>query len=62
MFKGVKPGTYKIYIDNLRIRHADGKATSLWASGRDTRTARVQETDLFKNVTVKTVMAPDFGK
>ena len=32
VFKGGKPGTYKVYLDNLRIRHADGSTTPIWAS------------------------------
>ena len=30
VFRGGKPGTYKIYLDNLRIRHADGTTTPIW--------------------------------
>jgi arylsulfatase A-like enzyme len=62
MFKGVKPGTYKVYLDNLRIRHADGKTTPIWVSGKDTRAGRVSENELFKDVKVRTVKAADIGK
>jgi hypothetical protein len=37
VFTGGKAGTYKVYIDNLRIRHADGSVSSLWADGQDAR-------------------------
>ena len=40
VFTGGKAGTYKVYIDNLRIRHADGSVSSLWADGEDTRFPR----------------------
>jgi arylsulfatase A-like enzyme len=62
VFKGGKPGTYKVYIDNLRIRHADGRTTSLWNNARDTRTVKVQETESFKDVKVRTVDVKDVGK
>jgi hypothetical protein len=62
MFKGVKPGTYKVYLDNLRIRHADGKTTPIWTGGKDTKTAKVQENELFKGLKIQTVKAADVGK
>ena len=37
VFAGGKAGTYKVYLDNLRIRHADGSVSSLWTNGKDTR-------------------------
>lgn len=37
LFTGGKPGTYTVYLDNLRIRHADGSTTPLWTSGKETR-------------------------
>lgn len=59
VFRGGKPGTYKIYLDNLRIRHADGSTTSVWANGKDTRFRKIEDTELFTNVTVRTVPAAD---
>lgn len=63
MFKGInKPGKYKVYIDNLRIRHVDGKTTPLWSSGKDTKTVKAQENELFKDIKVRTVDVKDAGK
>ena len=62
LFKGAKPGHYKIYIDNLSIRHADGTTTPVWTNGKDTRVSKFQENDLFKEITVRTVGMADVGK
>ncbi|MGA2496263.1 MAG: sulfatase-like hydrolase/transferase [Tepidisphaeraceae bacterium] len=61
IFKGGKPGTYKIYLDNLRIRHADGTNTPIWLDGKDTRTQKIADTELFKDVQVRAVPCPAFG-
>jgi arylsulfatase A-like enzyme len=37
IFTAGTAGTCKVYIDNLRIRHADGSVSSLWTEGKDTR-------------------------
>ncbi len=55
VFKGSKPGTYKIYLDNLRIRHADGTTTLIWTSGKDTRFRKIEDSELFTNIRVGTV-------
>lgn len=62
MFKGGKSGTCKIYIDNLRIRHADGKTTPIWSSGKDTRAVKFQENESFKDLKIRTVNAMDIGR
>lgn len=63
MFRGInKPGTYRVYIDNLRIRHVDGKTTPLWSNGKDTKTVKAQENELFKDIEVRTVDVKDVGK
>jgi arylsulfatase A-like enzyme len=62
VFKGAKPGTYKVYIDNLRICHANGKTTPIWSSGQDTRAVKLQENDLFKDLTIRTANAADVGR
>ncbi len=49
VFKGGKPGTYKVYLDNLRLRHADGNTTPIWtgknrhAHKKDSRHGAFQE-------------------
>lgn len=40
VFSGGKAGTYKVYVDNLRIRHADGSVSNVWCEDKDTRTHR----------------------
>ncbi len=57
VFKGGKPGTYKIYLDNLRLRHADGSTTPIWTGAKDTRTKKIQDTELFKDLQVRAVPA-----
>jgi hypothetical protein len=55
VFSGGKPGTYKVYLDNLRLRHADGSKTSLWMDHTQTRTRNIEETSAFKDIRVRTV-------
>jgi hypothetical protein len=62
VFKGAKPGTYKVYLDNLRIRHADGSTTPIWTSGKDTKVKKIEETELFKDIKVRAVSASEVGQ
>lgn len=62
VFTGGTPGTFTIYLDNLRIRHLDGSTTSLWASGPDTRTSKFMETEFFKNLTIRSINVADVRK
>ncbi len=62
VFKGGKPGTYTVYLDNLRLRHADGSTSPIWTSGKDTRVNKIADSDLFKNVQVRAVPAAEVGK
>jgi arylsulfatase A-like enzyme len=62
VFKGAKPGNYKIYLDNLRIRHADGTTTAIWQSDKDTRAKQIEDTELFKGIKVRAVAVSDIGK
>jgi hypothetical protein len=55
VFKGGKPGTYKVYLDNLRLRHADGSTTPIWSNGKDTRSRKIPDSELFNNVQVRAV-------
>jgi arylsulfatase A-like enzyme len=57
VFKGGKPGTYRVYLDNLRIRHADGNTSSIWANGKDTRFPKIDDSGRFTNVRVRPVPA-----
>jgi hypothetical protein len=55
VFKGGHPGTFKVYLDNLQILHADGTTTPLWLGQKDTRAEEVADTTAFKNVQVRAV-------
>ena len=55
VFTGRTPGTFKVYLDNLRVRHADGSTTPIWISAQDTRARKIVDTESFKNVQVRTV-------
>ena len=58
VFKGGKPGTYKIYLDNLRIRHGDGSTTPIWSDARHTRARAIEDSAAFKNISVRAVPRP----
>ncbi len=55
VFTGGQAGTYTIYLDNLRLRHADGSTTALWTHQKDTRVKKIAETELFKDIQVRAV-------
>jgi arylsulfatase A-like enzyme len=55
VFVGGKPGTYKVYLDNLRLRHADGSTSPIWTNGTDTRFRKIEDSELFTNVQVRAV-------
>lgn len=57
VFRGGRHGTYKVYVDNLRLRHADGSITLLWTKAEDTRTQKIADSELFQNVRVRAVSA-----
>jgi hypothetical protein len=57
VFSGRKAGTFKVYLDNLRLRHADGSTTPIWLDGKDTRFRPIADTELFKGVQVRAVSA-----
>ena len=62
VFKGGQPGTYKVYLDNLRLRHADGTTTLLWTNGKDTRSKKIADSELFAHISVRAVPAVGIGK
>jgi arylsulfatase A-like enzyme len=62
VFTGGTPGTFTVYIDNLRIRHLDGTTTPLWTSGKDTCKATFEPNERFKDLQVRTVDVADVGK
>ena len=62
VFSGGKPGTYTVYLDNLRLRHADGSSSAIWTNGKDIRKGKFEETELFTNVRVRAVPVGDVLK
>lgn len=61
IFNGGKAGTYKVYIDNLQIRHADGRISSLWSGAKDTRNRHIDDSALFTGVQVRAVPVSETG-
>ena len=57
VFAGDKPGIRRVYIDNLRIRHADGSVSPLWTDGKDTRFRRIADSEFFSDARVRSVPA-----
>jgi hypothetical protein len=55
VFTGGKPGTFKVWIDNLRIRRADGSVSPVWIDAKDTRSHRVEDSVLFTDVLVRAI-------
>ncbi len=55
VFKGARPGNYKIYLDNLRVRRGDGSFEPVWTSGKDTSRVKLEDTEAFKDVHVRSV-------
>jgi arylsulfatase A-like enzyme len=62
VFTGGTGGTFTIYLDNLRIRHADGSTTPIWTGGKDTRLRKVDDFGMFTDVRVRTVPVGEAGQ
>jgi arylsulfatase A-like enzyme len=62
VFKGGKPGTYTVYLDNLRLRRADGSSSPVWADGKNTRFRKIEDSERFTDVRVRPVPAALAGK
>ena len=62
VFTGGTAGTFTIYLDNLRIRHADGSTTPLWTSGKDTRAGAFKASEFFEDLQVRAVNVAEVGK
>ena len=61
VFSGGKAGTYRVYIDNLRIRRADGSLSSIFAHAKDTRYRRIEDSGPFRGVQVRAVPIAETG-
>jgi arylsulfatase A-like enzyme len=62
VFTGGTPGTFTIYLDNLRIRHLDGSTTPLWTSRKDTRAGKFTSNDLFTDLQIRTINVDEVRK
>lgn len=62
VFTGGVAGVFTIYLDNLRIRRADGSVEPLWTSGKDTRVGPFKESKSFKDLQIRALDAKDVGK
>jgi arylsulfatase A-like enzyme len=62
VFTGGITGTHTIYLDNLRLRHADGSTESIWNSGKQTRLGSVKENALFKDIQVRAVELTEINR
>jgi len=56
VFNGGRPGTYRVYLDNLRIRRADGTVVPIWTDAQHTNSKRIPETEAFKNIRVRSIL------
>jgi hypothetical protein len=62
VFRGGRVGTRTIYLDNLRLRRADGSTVPLWQTSKDTRTQKIADTGLFKDVKVRVIDAGQLSR
>ena len=62
VFIGGTAGTFTVYLDNIRIRHADGTTSSIWTNGKDTRPGTVKANELFHDITIRTADVTEVGK
>ena len=62
VFTGGAAGTFTVYLDNLRLRHADGSTTPLWSSGKDTRAGKFTATEFFKDLHIRTANVAEAGQ
>ena len=62
VFRGGRAGAYTVYLDNLRIRRADGSTSPIWSNAKDTRYPKIQDTALFSNISVRAIPAAEVEK
>ena len=62
VFSGGTPGTFTIYLDNLRIRHLYGSTTPLWTGGKDTRRGKFTANEFFTDLEIRAVNVDEAGK
>jgi hypothetical protein len=62
VFTGGKAGTFTIYLDNLRIRHHDGRTTPLWTSGKDTRAGKFTPNEFFTDLQIRAIKVKEVAR
>jgi hypothetical protein len=62
VFTGGTPGTFTVYLDNLRIRHLDGSVTPLWTNGKDTRAGKFTANEFFTDLKIRAVNVSEVGR
>lgn len=62
VFTGGKPGTYTVYLDNLRLRHADGSTTAIWTNGKDTRAGKFTPDEHFTDLKIRAVSVKEVAR
>lgn len=62
VFTGGKAGTFTVYLDNLRLRHADGSMTPLWTSGKDTKTTKFTPNEFFTDLRIRAISVEDVSR
>jgi arylsulfatase A-like enzyme len=62
VFTGGTAGTFTVYLDNLRIRHADGSTTPLWTNAKDTRRGAFKANQSFQDILIHTVNVAEIGR
>jgi hypothetical protein len=55
VFRGGRPGTYRIRVDNVGLRHVDGSIVPVWTGAAQTQPRPVKDTAGFKDVRVRAV-------
>jgi arylsulfatase A-like enzyme len=57
IFTGGEPGTRKVWLDNLKIRHADNSVTPIWSGKADSRFRKYPDAAPFADINVRVVTA-----
>lgn len=55
VFRGGRPGTFTIRIDNVGIRHVDGSTSPIWTEDAHTQVRPIRDTAAFTDMRVRTV-------
>lgn len=62
VFTGGAAGVFTVYLDNLRIRHADGSASTIWSSGKDTRAVKFTPDEFFTDLEIRVISVEEVAR